>query len=219
MKTANKNWLALMILAALSGACGDSGSGNNDGDGSNGGGNNGDNSGGNNGEVDAGMTPMGDLGPDDVTPQQCGAQADGTPLDTSKGGGCFYFYCYQTEQSLLAEAKDGGGCASATDVAIQCEGLSVRTVSDCARENSAVLAGNGEEAYRKAVTECARGYQELAEFSDSCLGCNVDSSVCAARRCLIECVTGDSQLCDKCREDNKCTPEFYDCAGLPNPNK
>ncbi len=222
MKKVNKKRLALAMLTALAAACSDDGGGNNDGDnGSNGAGTNGGNGVANNaandGE-DAGK-PQPGLGPKDVTAQQCGAQADGTPLDTSAKDGCFYFYCYQTEETLREQASPGGGCASDTDVAIQCEGRSVRTISDCARQESGVLAEKGEAAYGEAVAACARRDEMLAEFSDSCLACNVTSSVCAARRCLIECVTGDSQLCDKCREDNDCTPAFYTCAGLPDPNK
>ena len=108
MKTVTKNWLACAVLAALSGACGDSGGENNDGDDTNTGGND---NGGNNTVSDAGQPPK-DLGPEDVEPSECGALPDGTPLDTSSKGGCFYFYCYQTEDSLRAQSTAGGGCAS-----------------------------------------------------------------------------------------------------------
>jgi len=215
MNSAKNGWLVSAIVATLASACGDSG-GSNDGDGTNGNGNGATN----NGAVDAAVdsaTPPSGLGPDDVTAKQCGAQADGTPLDTSKKDGCYYFYCYQTKESLLAQSNAKGACANAADVAVQCLGQSVRTVSDCAREKAGVLAVDGEAKFAEAVTTCARNDTKLAAFSNACLACNVDSSVCAARKCLIECVTGDSQRCDQCREENKCTPDFYTCAGLPNP--
>jgi len=195
MRVSTKSWLALSAIGLL--ACGDSGGGGNDETTS---------------RTDAGSTA--DAG------MFCGAQADGTPRDTSAMGGCYYFYCEETKESLLEKSTKGGQCANATDVGIQCEGQSVRTVSECARMKSGTLI-SGTKAFTDAVTECARGEdsQLSKEFSDGCLECNVQSSLCAAQKCLAECVQGDSVLCDTCREKNKCTPDFYTCAGLPDPNK
>jgi len=143
---------------------------------------------------------------------ECGYETNG-PKDTSMMGGCYYFYCYQTEASLRAAATTGG-CANDKDVAIQCEGESVRTVAQCARDNAIALAANN----KKVVVDCARKNAKLADLSDACLNCNVDSSYCAAVNCYGACIGGDSEACDKCREDNGCTPDFYACAGLPDPN-
>lgn len=153
------------------------------------------------------------------TKDKCGAQPNGKPGDSSSAGGCYYFYCYQTKETLLSEATQGGACANAIDTAVQCEGTSVRTVSQCARTRAGKFAEGGAELFRTAVTDCARDDEALKDFSDACLACNVESSVCAAQKCLLECVTGDTPGCDKCREDNGCTPDFYACAGLPDPNK
>jgi hypothetical protein len=211
MKTVKKHWLTFAILATLVGACGDSGGGNNDGD-NTGGGTTTDGK-------DAGATDAGGTTGTGELPKasECGAQAAGKPTDSSAAGGCYYFYCYQTEESLLSEATQGGKCANAKDVAIQCEGESVTTVAKCARDNAAVLADQKEGAFAEAVRACARRNAKLAEFSDGCLDCNVESAVCAARECIFECVSGDSVNCDKCRQTKKCTPDFYTCAGLPDP--
>jgi len=208
MTRVRNTWLTLTVLAAMTTACGESG-GNND-----------------------GMAVLPDSGADKpdssataggndaMTPgvlpdaSECGAREDGTPLDTSALGGCYYFGCYQTEETLRAQATEGG-CANDIDVAITCEGESVRTVAECARENGIALAG-GDTA---GVVACARKNKKLEKLSDACLNCNVQSSYCAAQKCLAVCVMGDSIACDDCRERNGCTPEFYVCAGLPDPNK
>lgn len=152
-----------------------------------------------------------------VPPSECGADASGKPKDTSAQGGCYYFYCYTNLAGLKASAKPGGACAGDKDLAIQCEGESVRSVSQCARQN-AILAGF-PDMFRKAVSDCARKVPKLAEMSDACLACNVESSVCAAGACVGDCVAGDSKACDMCREKNGCTPKFYECGGLPDPMK
>jgi len=209
MKAIANTGLTFLALAALYSGCGDSGD-SKEAEPMN--------------TADAAMTPSDEpvnLVVDGKLPtkDKCGAQPNGKPGDSSSAGGCYYFYCYQTKETLLSEATPNGACANATDTAIQCEGTSVLTVSRCARARAGTLAVDGAEAFRTAVTECAREDEKLAAFSDACLACNVESSVCAAEKCLADCVTGDSIGCDVCREKNGCTPDFYTCAGLPDPNK
>ncbi len=214
MRAVKSNWLAFAIMAALAGGCGDSTASNDgEGTGSTGGGDAGKGNGADGGR-DAGKGNGGD-----GSSQQCGAQEDGTIVDTSKTGGCYYFYCNETKESILAQSTKGGQCANATDVAIQCEGQSVRTVAGCARMSAGQLV-SGTKAFAAAVTKCARADTKLSkDLSDGCLDCNVQSSVCAAENCLAECVQGDSVACDTCRETKKCTSDFYVCGGLPDPNK
>ncbi len=260
MSAVKKQWLTFTILAALTGACGDDGGGNNDGDNTGGGATAGQTAG--NGSASAGQnagTTAGDDAGDDATAgggtnagttagnttggtdagsttsggkdagsttgatglpdaSKCGAQANGAPLDTSAMGGCYYFYCYQTKETLLSEATQGGKCANEKDAAIQCEGESVRTVADCARSEAATIA-LGIASFKTAVKKCVRKNAKLSDLSEGCLDCNVESSACAATSCLADCVSGDSVKCDQCRETNKCTPKFYECAGLPDPKK
>lgn len=251
MKAVTKSWLPFAILAALTGACGDSG-GSNDGEGNGGatagtntgdsaggntgstaGGNTGNTAGGNTGstaggntgstaggntgtDADAGTSAGGNAGDGGnglPAASECGAQANGLPLDSTAAGGCYYFYCYQTEDSLLAASTQGGACANATDVAIQCEGTSVREVAECSRQRSFELVAG----QKQPVVDCVRKNAALAEFSDACLDCNIESARCAALNCLMVCINGDSPECDQCRQNNGCTPDFYACAGLPDP--
>jgi hypothetical protein len=168
------------------------------------------------GDDDGGATGGGTTGYI-VDPSMCGADAAGKPLDTKAMGGCYYFYCYTNEAGLKSAVSPGAACAADKDVAIQCEGESVRTVSQCARQNAALVAF--PDQFRTAVNDCARKNAKLAEFSDSCLKCNVDSAVCAAAECVTQCIAGDSPGCDDCRESKGCTPAFYACGGLPDPMK
>lgn len=197
MRVQTRTWLALTAVALLGGACGDDKKSNDEQD-------------------------LPDAGKRDAAPEKdaglaCGARADGTPLDTSKMGGCYYFLCNETEESVLAQATKGGACAGPKDVAIQCEGQSPRTVAECARSNAGLL--EDIKVFEQAVTDCARTDERLSkDFSDACLACNVKSAVCAADKCLSECVSGDSPECDKCRITNECEATFYKCGGLPDPH-
>jgi len=200
MSVRTRTWLAWTTVALLAGACGDDKKSNDEQDPT----------------VDAGKR---DAAPDtsEDAGLTCGARADGTPLDTSKTGGCYYFWCNETEESVLAQATKGGACAGPKDVAIQCEGQSPRTVAECARNNAGKL--EDIKVYEKAVLDCARADERLSkDFSDACLSCNVKSAVCAAEKCLGDCVMGDSPECDKCRIANKCEAQFYKCGGLPDPH-
>lgn len=206
MSVARIDWRGLALLAALAAACGSDGSPS--------------------GKVgrDAGVEPdatadakpdAGDAGAGDARPR-CGAQEDGTILDTSATGGCYYFFCRETEESLRSKVTQGA-CTSATDVAVQCEGQSVRTVSECAR-NSAGLLQDGVAAFKAGTAACARNDKRLkAAFSDACLACYLESAACSVEACIGECLSGDTVECDDCREKAGCTPNLYKCGGLPNP--
>ena len=52
----------------------------------------------------------------------------------------------------------------------------------------------------------------------NCMDCYIESALCAREFCLGDCLAGDNPTCDACREDNGCTPGFYACGGLPDPN-
>jgi hypothetical protein len=221
MKHSKTTWLALGIVAALSG-CGSDGGADNDGDGTGGttAGNTSGDTGGSSGTT-AGSTGSAEGGanaaPGDylVEPSKCGAVGTNDIFDTSDQGGCYYFYCYLTEAQLKSEATPGGACSSAADLAAQCEGSIPKVVAECARGN--VLSAGNAENFAKVINECAK--PKLPGVSDGCLACNTQSAVCAGRfeNCLTLCSTDDTPECDKCRQEKGCTPDFYKCAGLPDP--
>lgn len=150
---------------------------------------------------------------------ECGALDDGSgnALDTSAMGGCYYFYCYTTEAELAAAASPSGACKN--DVALQCKGDPVTVVAGCARQPLISAQIALIDNFKSAVKDCAKKDPALATFSDGCLDCGVESAACAGTKCFQECINGDSPNCDQCRENAGCTPDFYACAGLPDPNK
>jgi hypothetical protein len=230
MKYLNRKVVVFGLVAAMLGACGDDGGADNDGVANNGGGTNnggassGDGgSAGNGGDKDAG-SGGGNNGGDGgggatgnyiVEPSMCGATGLNKILDTSDRGGCYYFYCYTNEEGLRASAGTGA-CANDTDIAVQCEGSTPRIVAACARRREILAQIGNIDNFKNAITKCAREDAALAEVSDGCLACNVESAGCASK-CALDCAMGDSPACDDCREKEECTPDFYKCAGLPNP--
>jgi len=53
-------------------------------------------------------------------------------------------------------------------------------------------------------------------LTDACAGCYAESVACTIENCIGECVSDpESDACIQCREDEGCTPGFFDCSGLP----
>lgn len=170
------------------------------------------------GERDAGATDAGagdagkfvltgEVGPVEGTAPE--AQCTATS-DTRDEGGCFGHYC-GTNSASLAAAHTGSNCGSTPEIWLICDGLGTREAARCARAHA--LDADPREGTRM----CLRQNAELDPFSDACLECFLDSAACAREFCVSECLAGDTPQCDACREENGCTPEFYECAGLPNP--
>lgn len=140
------------------------------------------------------------------TAAECSATSDARSAD-----GCYGFYCGTNSNSLKAALSEDAVCNSDAEVWLVCDGLGAREASRCAR-----LHAQDSEP-REGTRECMRENAELEPLSDACLECYLDSAACARQYCIAECLAGDSEGCDTCREDNGCTPDFYACSGLPNP--
>ncbi len=152
-----------------------------------------------------------------VDPRMCGADENGTPYDTSAQGGCYYGYCYTTLEGLKDTVTPGGACAMEQDAALQCEGTVTIVTSKCARSNAGQI---GDEArFRAAIKACVLEDAQVMAIHEPCIDCYVETAVCAGKLCTLECISGDSPACDECREEKGCTPDFYVCAGLPDPLK
>jgi hypothetical protein len=150
------------------------------------------------GEVDSGSNVEG-------TGQDCAGNEPKTP------DSCYGFYCGTNYEDIRAETPSTGACGSDMELMMICEGPFPVALADCARRNA--LSGN----FEAAVEACVRGNHSWDPITDSCLDCYIVGARCALDNCLGECVSGDSQACDECRETKGCTPDFYVCASMPNP--
>jgi hypothetical protein len=130
--------------------------------------------------------------------------------DAREEGGCYAHYC-GTNSASLAAAHTGSTCGSTAEIWLICDGLGIREAARCARTHAL------DADPREGTRTCMRQNAELDPLSDACLDCFLDSAACARENCVAECLTGDTPQCDACREEKGCTPGFYECAGLPNP--
>jgi hypothetical protein len=131
--------------------------------------------------------------------------------DTRDEDGCYGFFCGSNSNSLNAALTEDSPCASVAQVWLICDGLGVREASRCAREHAL------DQDPREGTRMCLRENEELDPFTDECLACFLDSADCARENCLSDCLGGDSAQCDACRESAGCTPDYYACSGLPDP--
>lgn len=160
------------------------------------------------GDGDQTFELTGDVGDVEGTAQE--AQCHETS-DTRDEGGCYSFYCGTNSNSIKAGATSSAACGSDAEVYYACDGATTRKVSDCARLNA--LRPDPSAATR----DCVREDSKLDVITNACLDCYVKSADCAREFCVSECLAGNSDACDQCRQENGCTPDFYKCAGLPDP--
>ncbi|MFT3923413.1 MAG: hypothetical protein QM778_12835 [Myxococcales bacterium] len=132
-------------------------------------------------------------------------------VDHRASGMCYGFFCGTNSNSIKAGLTPGAVCGSDPEVWIACDGEATRTVATCARENATMPDFNA------STKACARRNTKLDVVDDACLDCYIASALCARDKCLVECLSGDSVECDTCREDQGCTPGYYTCGGLPDP--
>jgi hypothetical protein len=150
----------------------------------------------------------GDAGPVEGT--ATAAQCTST-TDNRDEGMCYGFFCGTNSNSIAAALTEDSPCATNAEVFLICDGEGVREASRCARVHAL------DSDPREGTRTCMRENPALDPFSDACLDCFLDSADCAREFCVSECLAGDSPGCDACREENGCTPDYYTCSGLPNP--
>jgi hypothetical protein len=148
----------------------------------------------------------GEVGPVEGTGTECSAISD-----TSDEGGCYGFFCGTNSNSINEGLTSDSPCDTTAQVWLICDGLGAREASRCARVHAL------DDDPREGTRMCLRDNSDLDPFTDACLACFLDSADCAREQCLTECLGGDSDTCDACREENGCTPTYYECSGLPNP--
>lgn len=166
-------------------------------------------------EPDSGPRP--DPGKDSGPRGDGGSLVEGTGRDCHSNSpktdtSCFGFYCGTNYEAVRTETPKNAACGSDRELELICEGGISTKVTECARR-AAVSSGD----YRENIINCIRTEPEYNDVSTACIDCYVLSAECAKNNCLSACLQGDSPGCDECRETKGCTPAFYECAGMPNP--
>jgi hypothetical protein len=204
----SSSYVFALLLATAGAACGsDNNNNNNTADGGGGGDGDGDGDAGL-GAQDSSLSFSGTVGPVEGTAE------DNQCHDTSKPAAknnCAGFYCGTNSNSLKAAKTSKAACGSDGEILAICAGTITKKVEDCARKSAL------RTDPRTATETCVRDDKTFRVISDKCLTCYLDSADCAREKCISECLAGASNACDTCRETNKCTPTFYKCAGLPDP--
>lgn len=162
------------------------------------------------GHVDAGTTTPGL----DSGALPCGSASKAT--DTMCGGD----HCLETPAQLKAEVKPTSTCKLDAELNSFCSGPAptgvVTLVGNCALSNLAKYNPSDTSAFKTGIADCTKPMLDPT-FTSACLGCFVDSAVCAANNCLTQCVTPTAPACDTCRIEKGCISSFYTCSGLTNP--
>jgi hypothetical protein len=133
-----------------------------------------------------------------------------------QGAMCGGYYCGTTKDAIRAETRPQAVCSGEAQLGLLCSATLSTVVSRCARTAGQMVLASDEEKATYTRT-CAKDDPALAQVTDPCLECFVESAKCARENCLVECLPGDSASCDKCRIDNGCTPSVFPCAGIPSP--
>lgn len=131
-------------------------------------------------------------------------------------GMCGGYFC-GVDQATLAKALDPGGeCTS--DAAFVCDGRLVNKVGECARRIKSQMVFASNDELRGPTQDCVYEDPEFnGKVPEQCLGCFLDAAICAGDKCLLQCLQGDSSMCDQCRLDNNCEQPVFPCTGLPSP--
>ncbi len=157
-----------------------------------------------------------DSGPKvDAAPSKVeGTAGECTGTTPKSGDTCAGFYCGTNLDDVRAETATTAACGSDAELALICEGDISATVSRCTLMN-ALKTG---EAFITSVKSCVQKDAAYDAFTESCLDCYAASALCAKEKCINVCASAsDSEACETCREEEGCTPQFYVCAGMPDP--
>ena len=152
------------------------------------------------------IAPLGVAG----TGKECASYA------TPENGMCGSYYCGVNLETLTKEIDPTQICGDDPD--FTCKGSLVTSVGDCARKVKSENISQSNDELRPKVEACAYEDPEIKErVSPDCLACFITAAICAGDNCLIQCLVGDSPLCDSCREANNCDAQVFQCGGLPSP--
>lgn len=149
------------------------------------------------------------------------AAADCSSYELAGEGRCGGFYC-GVSLEVLAAASDPGATCYPLDgfdgVASLCDNRLLTLVGRCGRRELANDPIASESALRIAVRRCMYEDPDVRQrFSEPCVDCYVQESLCSGQNCPVECLLGDSAECEVCRARAGCEAALFACSGLPNP--
>ena len=196
---------ALLAIGSSMGCGDDSSSEDNDkgsaGKGGGGGGGSGGKGGGSSGPVSDALKGTG---------ESCHSYSE--PAD----GKCQGWFCGVTEAKLKEVVDPKAKCGG--DVPLLCKGSVPIKVGECARKIKIANASKSNDELKPLVRECVYEDADIkAAVPEDCLNCTIDAAACAADNCLIQCLAGDSEMCDSCRLEAGCDQSVFSCGGLPPP--
>jgi hypothetical protein len=206
---------------------GDSPGGDNTGDNTGGGSSGGDNTGGgdntdggNTDEPGQGGDGDGDTGPSALE-QIAGTGKNCLTYQAKSGDKCAGVYCGISQDLLaqaLTETQNFPNDCGSVPADLLCSGVTVTQVGMCARSVKSANITKSNAELRPLIQECVYKNAEIkAKMPPACLGCYLTSAECSGEKCLLQCLSGDSPNCDKCRLDNGCSRPVAKCTGFPDP--
>ena len=123
-------------------------------------------------------------------------------------------------EDVTADAAEdvaaAGACMNPSDLeahnAQDIPELVITTAKDC------YLAGNTEDGDYTSCIKLKINDPATVDLTVGCTDCYTETAICAKMYCDIECLGPSVDKCADCREENGCTPTFYECSGLPQPS-
>jgi hypothetical protein len=95
-----------------------------------------------------------------------------------------------------------GACTNASDTAVH-DSMDVSdAVGTCAGD-----CFGGEECTTNCVVDAT-------DLSPECSACYGEVTACTSSNCAFQCLGGESEGCEQCRDEAGCTAAFDDCAGF-----
>jgi hypothetical protein len=158
--------------------------------------------------------PAASTAPDPSLVAGTAANCQSYTASTSEMCGGWYCGVSPSELALAVDplAKCGG------DVELLCDNTVVTTVSRCARMIQMSMLTITSDELRPLVQECAYKDASIRKSTPpTCLACIIDGAICTSDKCLRDCLYGDSERCDTCRQKSGCDQNVFRCGGLPAP--
>jgi len=197
-----RSWMvaALLVLNAAS-ACGDSTTADND-------------------EAtpdttaDSGMKSGGAAAPSGGDSPLAGTGDSCQSYTEATDGMCAGWFCGVSEAELMAAVDPSAKCGG--NVPLLCAGDVPIAVGVCARRLKAENFNATNDELRPLVRDCVYEDAKIKEaVPEDCLNCTIDAAACAADNCLVQCLAGDSPMCDTCRRGAGCDQSVFSCGGIP----
>lgn len=152
--------------------------------------------------------PEADAGLDDATDISADSMGDSGAMGDSEPAGAED----AAAPDAMSDAAASGACMNDSDLAQH----SSQDIPEfvIATAKACYISGKFEDGdYTDCIMELINDPDGI-NLTPECTDCYTASAVCAKAFCDIECLGPNDEACEACREDNGCTPNFYECSGL-----